>query len=243
MRRRIVFTVLVVLAGLGVMAQSDTGTTARRAPSVTLPRSNDHFMIQIGYTSWQGKPDSIATGGLPRSINVYFLFDYPFKTNPRLSTAIGAGIATDNIYFDDTYVGLKDNTGTLRFQDLSDTSHFKKYKLSTAYLEAPVELRFRSNPENDSKSFKVAVGAKVGLLLNGHTKGKTFEDKNGNTLINYTLKENSKRFFNTNRVSLTGRIGYGHFTLFTSYQMTPLFKEGVAASIRPMTIGLTISGL
>ena len=106
-----------------------------------------------------------------------------------------------------------------------------------------MELRFRSNPENDSKSFKVAVGAKVGLLLNAHTKGKTFEDKNGNTLINYTLKENSKRFFNTNRVSLTGRIGYGHFTLFTSYQMTPLFKEGVAASIRPMTIGLTISGL
>jgi hypothetical protein len=83
----------------------------------------------------------------------------------------------------------------------------------------------------------------VGLLLNAHTKGKTFEDKNDNTLISYTLKENSKRYFNTNRISLTGRIGYGHFTLFTSYQLTPLFKEGVASTIRPMTIGLTISGL
>lgn len=242
MRRRIFFTALVVLAGLNIFAQSDTGTT-RRAPSVTLPRSNDHFMFQVGYTTWQGKPDSINTSGLPRSINLYFLFDYPFKTNPHLSTAIGAGIATDNIYFSETYIGLKDNTGTLRFQDLSDTSRFKKYKLATAYLEAPVELRYRSNPENDSKSFKVAIGAKVGLLLNAHTKGKTFEDKTGNTLMSYTLKENTKKFFNTNRVSLTGRVGYGHFTVFTSYQMTPLFKEGVAASIRPMTIGLTISGL
>ena len=240
--RRIVFTALVFLTGLTVFAQADT-VVPRKAPSVTLPRSNDHFMFQIGYANWQGKPDSINTTGLPRSINIYFLFDYPFKTNPHLSTAIGAGIASDNIYFKDTYVGLKENTATLRFQNVSDTSHFKKYKLSTAYLEAPIELRYRSNPDNDSKSFKVAVGAKVGLLLNAHTKGKTLEDKNDNTITAYTLKENSKRYFNTNRISLTGRVGYGHFTLFTSYQMTPLFKEGVAATIRPMTIGLNISGL
>jgi len=242
MRRRIVFTALVILGGLNIFAQSDTATS-RRAPSVTLPRANDHFMFQIGYTTWQGKPDSIHTSGLPRSINLYFLFDYPFKTNPHLSTAIGAGIATDNIYFDETYIGIKDNTATLRFQDQSDTSHFKKYKLSTAYLEAPVELRYRSNPENDAKSFKVAIGAKAGVLLNAHTKGKTLEDKADHTLISYTLKENSKRYFNSNRISLTGRVGYGHLSLFTSYQLTPLFKEGVASTIRPMTIGLTISGL
>jgi hypothetical protein len=243
MRRRIVFTTLVVLAGLSVFAQTDTVINSVRKPSVTLPRSNDHLMFQIGYTTWQGKPDSINTSGLPRSINLYFLFDYPFKTNPHLSTAVGLGIATDNIYFSKTYVGIKDNTATLRFQNLSDTSHFKKYKLATAYLEAPLELRFRSNPADDAKSFKVAIGAKAGLLLNAHTKGKTLQDKGGNTITAYTLKENSKRYFNTNRISLTGRIGYGHFSLFTSYQLTPLFKEGVASTIRPMTIGLTISGL
>ena len=138
---------------------------------------------------------------------------------------------------------IKDITPTLQFQDLSDTSHFKKYKLATAYVEAPLELRYRSNPENDAKSFKVAIGAKVGLLLNAHTNGKTLQDKDGNTITSYTLKENSKRYFNNNRISLTGRVGLGHFSLFTSYQLTPLFKEGVAATIRPMTIGLTISGL
>lgn len=236
--RRIVFTALVILSGLGVFAQADT-----TAPSVTLPRSNDHFMLQFGYTTWQGQPDSINTNGFPRTFNAYFLFDFPFKTNPRLSTAIGAGIATDNIYFSETYIGLKENTPTLKFQNLSDTNHFKKYKLATAYLEAPLELRYRSNPENDSKSFKAAIGAKVGVLLNAHTKGKTLQDKNDNTLISYTSKELTKRYFNTNRISATGRVGYGHFSLFISYQLTPLFKEGVAATIRPMTIGLTISGL
>lgn len=240
--RRIVFTVSIIFAGLGVLAQADS-SIQKKAPSVTLPRSNDHFMFQLGYTTWQGQPDSINTGGLPRTVNVYFLFDYPFKTNPHLSTAFGLGIATDNIYFKETYVGLKENTSTLRFQDVSDTNHFKKYKLATAYLEAPLELRYRSNPENDAKSFKAAIGAKVGMLLNAHTKGKTLQDKNDNTITSYTLKENSKRYFNNNRISATARVGYGHFSLFTSYQLTPLFKEGVASTIRPMTIGLTISGL
>ena len=110
-------------------------------------------------------------------------------------------------------------------------------------MEVPVELRYRSNPDNDNKSLKVALGIKCGLLLNAHTKGKTLQNKDGNTLNGYTLKENSKRFFNTNRISAIARIGYGHFSLFGSYQLTPLFKEGVAATIRPLTIGLTISGL
>ena len=241
--RRILFVAFAVLSGFSVFAQADTTTATRKAPSVTLPRSNDHLLLQLGYTTWQGAPDSIHTGGIPRTFNVYFMFDYPFKTNPHWSAAIGAGIATDNIFFDKTYVGIKDNTSRLAFSDLSDTNHFKKYKLATAYLEAPVELRFRTNPDNDAKSFKVAVGAKVGLLLNAHTKGKTFQNSNGNTLLAYTLKENSKKFFNNNRLSVTGRIGYGHFSLFGSYQVNSLFKEAVAPTIRPLTIGLTISGL
>jgi hypothetical protein len=243
MRRRIVFIACVLFIGLSASAQSDTTQPREKSPSVRLPRSSDHLLIQLGYTTWQGAPDSINTGGLPRSLNIYFMMDYPFKSNPHLSTAIGLGVATDNIYFKKTYVGIKDATNTLRFQDLSDTTHFKKYKLATAYVEVPLELRYRSNTEDDNKSVKAAIGIKGGLLLNAHTKGKTLEDKNGNTLNGYTLKENSKRFFNTNRISATARIGYGHFSLFGSYQLTPLFKEGVAATIRPMTIGLTISGL
>jgi hypothetical protein len=171
------------------------------------------------------------------------MLDFPFKTNPHWSVAIGPGIATDNMYFEKTYVGIKDATTTIRFQNLSDTSHFKKYKLTTAYLEAPVELRYRFNPGDDRRSVKIAIGAKVGTILNAHVKGKNFEDKNGNTLLSYTQKESSKRFFNKNRLSLMARFGYGHYTLFASYAITPLFKEGFGPTIRPLSFGLTISGL
>ena len=67
-------------------------------------RSNDHFMIQLGYAGWNNKPDTVNTKGLPRSLNVYFMLDFPFKSNPHFSAAIGAGVGTDNIFFDKTRI-------------------------------------------------------------------------------------------------------------------------------------------
>lgn len=221
----------------------DSTLTRKKEPRSLAGRANDHFMVQLGYTGWAGKPDSINTGGLSKSFNIYFMFDFPFKTNPKLSMAFGPGISSDHIIFKDTYVGIKDPTTILHFRDQSDTNHFKKTKLNTTYLEAPVEFRYVARPFNSDKSFKFAIGAKVGTMINAHTRNKDLENKNGNTLNSYTMKETSKRFFNTTRLVGTARVGVGHFTLYGSYQLTALFKEGVAAEIRPYSIGLTISGL
>lgn len=225
------------------LVAQDTTVKKKKAPIDLSGRANDHFMIQLGYAGWAGKPDSINTGGLSKSFNVYFMFDFPFKTNPKLSMAFGPGISSDHIQFKKTYVGIKDATETLQFRDQSDTNHFKKTKLNTTYLEAPVEFRYTANPLNSDKSFKFAIGAKVGTMINAHTRNKEFENKSGNTLNSYSMKESSKRFFNTTRLVGTARVGLGHFTLYGSYQITSLFKEGVAAEIKPFSIGLTISGL
>ena len=206
-------------------------------------RPGDHFLVQFGYTNWTGKPDSINTKGLSKSFNVYFMFDFPFKTNPRLSMAFGPGISSDHIIFDKTYVGIKENSTTLQFRDQSDTTHFKKTKLATTYLEAPIEFRYTADPMRPGKSLKMAIGVKVGTMLNAHTRNRVLQDKSGGTLNDYTMKESSKRYFNTTRLVGTARVGLGHFSLYGSYQFTTLFKEGVAAEMRPFSIGLTISGL
>jgi hypothetical protein len=225
-----------------LLAQDST-FKKKKEPISLAGRANDHFLVQFGLAGWAGKPDSIATGGFSKSFNVYFMFDFPFKTNPKLSMAFGPGISSDHILFDKTYVGIKDPTQTLRFTDQSDTNHFKKTKLNTTYLEAPIEFRYTANPLNSDKSFKFAIGVKVGTMINAHTRNKDLENKSGNTLNSYTLKETSKKFFNTTRLVGTARVGLGHFSLYGSYQVTTLFKEGVAADIRPFSVGLTISGL
>ena len=205
-------------------------------------RANDHFLVQLGYTKWAGIPDTINTAGLSKSINVYFMFDFPFKTNPHLSMAFGPGIASDHIVFTKTNVGIKELTSTLHFTNVSDTNNFKKTKLATVYLEAPIEFRYTANPVT-GKGIRTAIGVKVGTLLNAHTRNTKYQNKAGNSLGDFTLKEASKTFFNKTRISVMGRIGMGHISLYGSYQLTPLFKDGMGPVVKPFSIGITLSGI
>jgi hypothetical protein len=240
--RRLLFSAFFFCVAFAATAQTDT-TTPTRIFRPMQTRSKDHLMIQFGSARWQNSPDSIQTGGFSRTFNVYLMLDFPFKTSPKLSVALGPGLATDHVFLDKMSAGIAENASTIRFRDLSDTTHFKKFKVSTAFLELPIELRFSSNPEEDGKSFKAAIGVKVGTMLAAWTKGKDLEDRNDNSVNEYIVKEKSKRFFNTNRISATARLGYGHFTIFGSYSLTSLFKEGVGPKMNAMSIGLTLSGL
>jgi len=212
---------------------------------VNMNRSKDHFLIQVGRDGWAGKPDSIDPKSLSRSFAMYLMMDFPFKTNPHFSIALGLGISSSNMYFKDTYIDIsgKNNNTVLRFQDVKDTTHFKKFKLQTSFLEVPLEFRYTSNPENSNKSWKGAIGAKIGTMLTASTKGKNLLSSTGQTINAFTQKEKAKRFFNKTRFAATGRFGYGSLSLFTVWQVNAFIKDGLGPDVRPYTIGLTISGL
>lgn len=245
--RKIVFTAFSLFLLHFAFAQVDSTAVVAPRTTVKIPAaarvSNDHIMMQLGHTIWTGKPDSISTRGWSRSFNAYLMMDFPFKTNPHFSVALGPGISTENMYFSKTTLNIRDNSGTLRFNDVSDTNNFKKYKLATAFLELPIELRFRVNPDDDRRSLKFALGAKIATLVNAHVKGKELRTRGGSAISDFVQKENSKHFFNRNRLSVTARAGFGHFSLFGFYAVSPLFREGLGPTIRPLTIGLTLSGL
>jgi len=208
-------------------------------------RTGDHLMLQLTSDYWMGTPDSIdrRINGFARGANIYVLLDQRFKSAPQWSVAFGLGVGTSNMYFKNTVVDIKAKTNTLPFTNVDSVNHFKKYKLATSYLEIPLELRYTLDPWNEMKSIKFALGVKVGTLLNVHTKGKTLLDKNGATLNNYTAKETGKGFFNSTRFMATARIGYGNFSLFGAYQLNNIFKDGVAADVKLVQIGLNFSGL
>lgn len=233
-------------------AQVDTGfsspapaPTPKKWSTLNLNnRANDHFMIQLSVDNWANKTDTMQLKGISRGFNMYLMYDMPFKTNPQFSVAGGVGVSTSNIYFEETYIDIAGrNKNVLDFADVSDTTNFKKYKLTTAYLEVPLELRWLANPENSNRSWKIAIGGKIGTLISASTKGKTLESSSDQVVLNGTFKEKSKRFFNGTRMSATLRAGYGNFSLFGSYQLNNFIKEGSGPNIRPYQIGLTISGL
>ncbi len=240
--RRLLFSALFFCPALFAMAQSDTTGPVKIFRPVQA-RTKDHFMIQFGGASWQNKPDSIKTGGFSRTFNMYLMYDFPFKSSPKFSIAIGPGLSTDNVFLDKSTANITTTGSKVIFRNQKDTTHFSKFKVATAFLELPVELRFSSNPDADGKSVKVALGLRVGTMLAAWTKGKTLQNSSGSTVNDYIEKEKSKKFFNTTRISATARLGYGHFSLFGSYALTSLFKEGVGPQMNAMSIGITLSGL
>ncbi|GAB4093568.1 porin family protein [Flaviaesturariibacter terrae] len=242
MRKSFLVALALLCSGI-VMAQSDSTVKRSMLSSRGLPKGNDHFMVQVGYTQWAGRPDTLNVGGLPRSLNIYFMMAFPFRTNPHLSAALGLGVGSDNIFFKNTSIGIRDNVSTISFHNVADTNHFKKYKLTTDYLEVPIELRWTARPDDDAHSVKLALGIKIGTLLNAKTKARTLLNAAGQTINDYKVKEYSKRFFNSQRLVATGRIGYGHFGLFASYQVSQVFKENVGPNVHPFTIGFTLTGL
>jgi hypothetical protein len=238
-------TLLIFLASANVVFSQDSTGISKRVNVKVSERGSDHLLIQYGYDRWSGAPDSIRTKGSSRHFNVYFLFDKPFKTSPKLSVAYGVGIGSSNIFFDGMYLDIKANSPTLAFRRVDTLDHFKKYKLTTIFLEAPVEFRYTAHPDEPNRSFKFAIGGKVGTMLKAFTKGKDLQNRNGASLYGnrYIVKESEKKYFNGTKLAVTGRIGYGIFSLHADYQLTQLLKENAGPEIRPWAIGLTISGL
>jgi hypothetical protein len=235
--------VCIAFASVSAVFAQEKKTTKKKADIVN--SASDHIMIQFSSDHWGGIPDSVKSHqkGLSRGANIYIMKEKTFKSNPHIGVGYGVGVGTSNIYFKTYDIDLASANTKLPFTSLDSSSHFKKFKLSTAFLEIPVELRYVSDPARNSKSFKAALGIKVGTLINAHTKGKTLLSKTGSTINTYTEKENNKRFFNTTRIAITGRVGYGNFSLFGSYQVTSLFKTGVAPDVKPFQIGFCLSGL
>lgn len=240
---------LLVLLGISftvlAMAQTDP-TTKKASPKIDISnRAGDHFMIQYGADSWTNRPDSVRTGGFSRHFNIYFMLDKPFKTNPKWSVGIGLGIGSSNMFFNNTKVDIKSTGAKLPFTNVDSTDHFKKNKVTTIYAEVPVELRYYSNPADPNRSWKAAIGVKVGTLLKAYTKGKNLVNKSGASLYGptYIVKESSKKFFDGTMLALTGRVGYGFISLDAGYQFNSVLKDAVGPSMNKFSIGITISGL
>lgn len=208
-------------------------------------RAGDHLMFQLSSDHWIGAADSVSNHikGFSRGANLYVMMDKPFKGNPRFSAAFGIGVSTSHIFFKRMVVDIASRTPVLPFYQLDTASNFKKFKVTTAYLEVPIELRFTSRPDEPNKSFKFAAGLKLGTLLSAATKGKNFRDNNGNLINSSTQKTKNKSYFNNTRLAATARVGLGNFSLFGAYNITTMFKDEVAPDTKLLQVGLTFSGL
>jgi len=244
MRRILAIMALLLVPSSWLMAQEAEKMNKNAAPPPITKPSRDFVMINFGYTKWLTKDDTLSgntvkTKSFAYTVNAFLCYDFPIKKT-KLSFAAGLGISATNVFLDKQVYVNRDTSALLgtRGRFVDDTFGYKRYKFSTTYLQAPFELRYFSNSDNRNKGFKAAIGIQVGTLLGGHTKGIR-----GVGGTNIKEKVGTKRFLSPWNFAATARVGWGNYSVFGSYNLTNVFKDGVGPQLTPLTVGIAITGL
>ncbi|HEY9048736.1 MAG TPA: outer membrane beta-barrel protein [Ohtaekwangia sp.] len=238
------FAALLFLSVLMIPAfgqEATTTTTTKRTGRPDIPGT---FVLELGVNRASGAPSNFKTGFWgSRTLNVYYQYEMRIlKSN--FSFVPGVGFSLERYKFTNKYT-LDYNGSTLLMVSPAQAGRdgTKKSQLITNYFEVPVEICFRSNPEDPARSFKASVGGRVGYLFDSFTKIKYSE--NGEV-----KKLKDKQDFNLTkfRYGAYVKVGVGNFSVFGYYNMTNLFKTGKGPTqdskvtdFNTMTIGISLA--
>lgn len=262
MKKKLLFALLVLFTTVGYAQSDKKNDTATDAPkkvdatikkSIPKLKSRDRLIIELTHDNWLNKPDYIETKWFSRGLNAFIMWDMPLTKNGTISIAPGLGISNTNVFNnvfiqrsatdDSTYLTIiPKSVPNLTTENITTDSVALKYnknKLAVTAIDVPFELRFRTNPAK-GKPFKIAIGARIGYVVNAHTKYKG-EDYRDGSQREVTIKEAPAYNINRLKYGVTGRIGYGNFNVFGYYSLSKLFDTAKAPEITPISIGISFN--
>ncbi|MBN4062242.1 outer membrane beta-barrel protein, partial [Bacteroidales bacterium AH-315-I05] len=131
----------------------------------------DRILMDVYFENWLDTSYKLPGKWHSRGISGFYLYDIPFEKNSQFSSAIGLGASSHNVFLKDSIGSHPDSTSRYyTFLPIESNDNFKKYKFSTNYIDAALELRFRSKPDKFGNRIKFTLGARVGYLVNIHSK-------------------------------------------------------------------------
>ena len=220
-----IILIQIVYAGICV-AQQDTNKTRK-------PFRQDQWLIDFYHDNWLNKSDSIKTKWKSHGISVSAMYDHPVK-NTNFNFAAGIGFASHNVR-NDGQIARQGDTISLVIP-IGDSFQYKRNKLSTNYIDVPVEVRFRTKPGKKGYSIKFSLGARAGYLVNVHTatiiSGKYF---NKDKYKDYKIPDIARY-----RYGVHFRAGYGKAAVFGFYSLSTLFAKNKGPDIIPFSAGISV---
>ncbi len=255
LKRSLIFCVLS-LVSVGLLAQEKTKKVYR-------PDIPGFFLIDFGFNQGLAKPQFFVQNFWgSRTLNLYY--HYPVRIgDTKFSYNPGGGFSFERFKLDNKYTLMPqpDASGAYVLDNPSSTTstgpssisflqntNLKKSMLVANYFDLmPVEFRFDANPKDRSRSFNISVGARVGFLMESHTKIKY----SGNG-VNATYKDKQSHGLNPIRYGFYTRLGIGNFNWFWQYNLSTYFatdkgplttaSDVTHTNMNTMTIGISVNG-
>lgn len=243
MTRVLAVFLCVLLSGFCLAQEVSTETVSdTKAKKKRKPPRKEMILVNLNFDAWLGTPAGIQSKWFSsRGVDVAILYDQVIARS-CFSAAAGVGFNSHNIHmegFPIEYAIESGGTYTKLEDSFFDGKKINVNKLSTNFIDIPIEVRFRSKPHKNGKRIAASVGFKLGWLVQSHTKTKTDEDlffkaENFRSKIKTYDIPNLTMF----RYGVTARVGYANFYLNFFYSLTPLFRDGRGTEAVPISIGI-----
>lgn len=239
--KKLFFTLCLATLPLALMAQNQDNTpkdpAANFKEKVTKAKAQDFIFVNFNWMTMVNHSPGVKISPFSRGMDFGFMWDQPIGKSP-ISFAAGIGFSFENVFMNSFLRdSLKDGKDVLYFKDINstvdpsnpdpkDNPHWKKYKLSTAIIELPIEFRYRMKT-NTRNTFKFSIGFKVGYVMDSWEKYVGLAAENyGNDLMKEVRNvrygvPGIERF----RYGATFKIGYSRFQAYVNYSIGGFFKS------------------
>lgn len=226
---RYYFSLLVLFVFFGASAQEEV---AEKKVVDSLYRE-DQFYINTSFINTQKTPSGLRQNKISPSLGFGILRDMPINKNRTFSIAAGLGysinILNDNLY---TYT-TSDANSTRVYEIISSDIYFTKNRLTTQYLDFPIEVRWRNSTYESHKFWRIYTGFKLSYLIADKYK---FENDLGTTILKHDP--------NLNKLQYGCYISSGWNTLnvYVYFGLNPIYKttevNGQRNKMNFFTLGL-----
>jgi len=204
-----------------------TATNQFQIPANDDPYSLNYFLDLKYNRSWY-----FSLNPIEKSIHLYKNY---------VNVITGLGIEWDSYNFRSNILLNPDsnntNATTIKFDTAANVKYIKN-QLKATYLKIPLLIELNTNILDAHKSFHLAAGMELGYKIDSWTKQKY--EQGGTT---YKAKLHDDYNLSAFKYGIVVRAGYGGFTVFANYALSPLFdkNKGPEKPLYPISAGIAFT--
>ena len=227
MKHFFILFITIFSFSFAVISQDKTGSKSTERNT-----HQDHMLIDFGWETFTSKPNGVEFKWYNNGINIQLFYDQLFGQS-GFSAAIGGGFSSQS-YYSNRQIRRDTTYSPLLYSKWSTPDYvpYQKNKVSTSWVEIPIEFRYRTKLDDWGYRWKFSIGGKVGFLLDTHDK----------IVNNDGVKFKTYYFPDMNRVraGLIARAGYGKVNFTAFFSLTEFFIPGRGPEMKQLGFAISL---
>lgn len=223
--KRLTLILFAAFISFNSLAQERTRTPIGGRPDV----KGDLF-VDFGFNTLNNRPEDLSIRFFAsRVFNIYYQRPINIGENTGLTFNPGIGLGLEKLAFSDNQMLIPNPEIGPNSSQLAPISEVYGENISIGtnttavnYIDIPIEFRYHLNKNDYSKGFRFAVGGKIGLLYDSHTK-VSYDDAVDHSRM---VKDKQQYGLNPIRYGVYTRIGFAGFNVWSYYGLNTVWKSG-----------------